>query len=314
MRAPLELAAKAAEVPDMPVAIFGESGTGKELFARAIHSASGCPKSRFVGLNCAGIPDGLLESELFGHVKGAFTGADSEREGKFGKAREGTLLLDEIGAMPFELQAKLLRVLQERAYEKVGSDKPVAASARIIAATNADLEALVKDGKFREDLFHRVNAYPIALPPLRERKEDIALLADYFIEKFRSHCGKHVPGISEAAMEMLREYSWPGNVRELKNCIERAIIVNNGELVRPEHLMLKPNATIGNARACKSGPGPDADGKISIRLDFDPQDFSLDAVIAATLVRVLESCGNNKAKAAEMLKVSSNIFYRRNVK
>ncbi|MCP4111767.1 MAG: sigma-54-dependent Fis family transcriptional regulator [Desulfobacteraceae bacterium] len=301
----LSLAAKAAGIPNMTITLFGESGTGKELLARAIHTASGCLDSRFVGINCAAIPEGLMESELFGHVKGAFTGAGTDREGKFSQAGEGTLLLDEIGDMPFDLQAKLLRVLQERVYEKVGSDQRITAKTRAIAATNCDLEKLVEMRRFREDLFHRLNVFPVTLPPLRERKEDIPLLANHFIEQFRNHFGKPFPGLSESAMELLSDYHWPGNVRELKNCIERAIIVNNGELIRPTHLNFKKKIERTGSNS------PEENGRININMSFDTGEFSLDAAVNRILQTALKKCDNNKVRAAELLKVGRNIFYRR---
>lgn len=305
MLAALRLAAKVAKSPTTAVAIYGESGTGKELLARAIHIASGRKENKFVGINCAGIPPGLLESELFGHVRGAFTGADTNRDGKFGMAREGTLLLDEIGDMPLALQAKLLRVLQEYVYEKVGSDKKIKTNARIVTTTNRNLEELVKVGQFREDLYHRINAFPITLPPLRKRKEDIPLLVDYFLDSFQKEIGKPVPGISEAAMELLGNYHWPGNIRELKNCIERAIIVSNKELIRPDHLTLRRKVERSENRHF------DDDNKIRINVALDIEDFSLEAVVDHTLKVVLEKCGNNKARAAELLGVDRKIFYRR---
>ena len=302
MRKAIRLAAKVAESPATTVALYGESGTGKELFAHAIHFASGCT-GKFVGLNCAGVPQGLLESELFGHLKGAFTGADADREGKLGLAGNGTLLLDEIGDMPFDLQSKILRFLQERSYEKLGSDKLVRADVRIIVSTNKNLESLIKAGKFREDLFHRINAFPIVLPPLRERKNDIPLLADHFTKQYRKELGKAIPGISQAAMETLSEYDWPGNVRELKNCIERAVILTQGELIRPGHLNIrreKPNALSfvednGNIRLC---------------FEASRENFSMDAMTDHVLQLVLNQCGGNKSRASDILKVNRKMFYR----
>lgn len=304
----LRLAEKVAKTPNTTVAIYGESGAGKELLARAIHQSSGRAEETFVGVNCAGIPQGLLESELFGHVRGAFTGADSDREGKFGMARNGTLLLDEIGDMPLALQAKILRVLEECVYERVGADKKIETSARIITTTHRNLENLVRSGAFRKDLFHRISTFPITLPPLRERKEDIPLLVDFFLDHFQKEIGKPVPGISEAAMELLENYNWPGNIRELRNCIERALIVTNEELVRPDHLTLRRKVE-------RSGSNNFEDeNKIRIDVTFDIRDFSLDAVVDHTLKIVLEKCGNNKARAAELLGVDRKIFYRRKQK
>lgn len=301
----IELAANVAKSPATTVAIYGESGTGKELMARAIHSASGCMDSRFVGINCAGIPSNLIESELFGHVKGAFTGAERERRGKLEHARDGSLLLDEIGDMPPDLQAKLLRILEERTYEKVGSDRMVQTNARIITATHRNLESLVKDGKFREDLFHRINSFPVFLPPLRERREDIPILADFFLKLLRKELGKSLPGFSKEAMALLADHQWPGNIRELKNSIERAAILNTGDLIQPSAFTMRKKVE-------KAGIPQTEDGE-SIRIDmsFSPEELSLDAVTKRTMDIVLKKCGNNKARAASLLKVHRNIFYRR---
>lgn len=295
----LNLAEKVAENPNTTVVIYGESGTGKEVLARAIHFAGERMENRFVAVNCAGIPTTLLESELFGHVKGAFTGADSDREGKFDVAQHGTLLLDEIGDMPFDIQAKLLRILQERTYEKLGSNKPVKTDFRVIATTHRNLKKLVKEGQFREDLYHRINSFPITLPPLRERKEDIPFLTDHFLNQLRNELGKQLPGISQEAMNALLRYHWPGNIRELKNCVERAAIMTGGELIRSKHLII-----------CEEETPADEGGKMHIPLDFDAPDVSLDNIIGRVLQTALERCNNNKSLAAELLKVNRKIFYR----
>jgi len=305
MKHVLELAEKVSKVPDTTVSIYGESGTGKEVLARAIHFATGGRESRFAAVNCAGIPSNLLESELFGHVKGAFTGADRDREGKFDCAQQGTILLDEIGDMPLELQAKLLRVLQERVYERVGSNRPVRAEMRVVTTTHRDLRQLVKEGKFREDLFHRINSFPITLPPLRERREDIPVLVDYFLNCYRNELGKQIPGVSEAAMEDLLNYNWPGNVRELKNCIERAVILIDGELIRPGHL------NIGNPVCGAKDIAGDREDRINIHLSLSQSEFSLGEATNRILEIVLKKCGNNKTRAAEILKVDRKFFYRR---
>jgi two-component system response regulator AtoC len=207
------------------VLIQGESGTGKELVARAIHYRSPRASRPFIAVNCAAIPEGLLESELFGHVKGAFTGAVSDREGRFEQANEGTVFLDEIGDMGMPLQAKILRVLQERAFERVGGRKTIEIDVRVIAATNKDLQKEQSEGRFREDLFYRLNVVNIVLPPLRERGDDVLLLARHFIEKSNADIKKSIRGLTEAAAKMLRRYPFPGNVRQLNSIIERAIIL-----------------------------------------------------------------------------------------
>jgi DNA-binding NtrC family response regulator len=305
MTGAMAMAAKVAATPHTTVAIFGESGTGKEILARAIHYSGDRLENPFVSVNCAGLPHTLLESELFGHVKGAFTGADREREGRFGTARGGTLLLDEIGDMPMDLQVKLLRVLEERTYEKVGSDKRRDVGCRVIVATNRNLQTLVKEGRFREDLYHRVNVFPIALPPLRERRDDIPLLAERFLASLRSQLGKRLPGISRRAMDEMLRYDWPGNVRELKNCLERAAILSDEELIRPDHL------AIGVGEESRK-PKREKDSKIiDLTVDLESTETTLDRVVEELLRRTLEVCGNNKSLAAEKLKVNRKMFYRR---
>lgn len=213
------------------VLLMGESGTGKEMVARAIHFNSPRKTHPFVAFNCAAIPEGLLESELFGHVKGAFTGAVANRIGRFAQADKGTLFLDEIGDMPTAVQAKILRVLQERSFEPLGGTQNRSVDVRIIAATNKDLREAVRQGQFREDLYYRLNVFPIHLPPLRDRPEDIALLARHFMRQVSAGIGKRVEGFSPAALKAMTAYFWPGNIRELQNCIERAIIIAHQPVV-----------------------------------------------------------------------------------
>ncbi|OAG27071.1 Fis family transcriptional regulator [Thermodesulfatator autotrophicus] len=218
------------------VLITGESGTGKDIFARAIHDLSPRKKGPFVTVNCAAIPDTLLESELFGYKAGAFTDAKKDKPGRFALANGGTLFLDEIGEIPLPLQAKLLRAIETKEFEPLGASKPEKVDVRIIAATNQDLEILVKEGRFRQDLYYRINVVRIHLPPLRERREDIPLLAEHFIKKFRASKGKEIIGISEDALKILMDYDFPGNVRELENIIEYCFIVCKEGLIYPEHL------------------------------------------------------------------------------
>lgn len=213
---------------DSTVLIRGETGTGKELVARAIHNLSARKHRPLIKVNCPAIPPGLTESELFGHEKGAFTSALSKKIGKFELADGGTIFLDEIGDLPPEAQAKLLRVLQEKEFERVGGNKTYKIDVRVIAATNRDLEAMVKEGKFRSDFFYRLNVFPLILPPIRERREDIPLLTGYFIRKYVSKLGKEIKSISREAIEILKGYSWPGNIRELENVIERAMVLSTG--------------------------------------------------------------------------------------
>jgi DNA-binding NtrC family response regulator len=231
------LAAKVAN-QNATVLITGESGTGKEMLARTIHYASRRADKPFVKVNCAALPEHLLEDELFGHEKGAFTDAHAQRIGRFEWAHGGTIFLDEIGEVPPAIQVKLLRVLQEREFERLGSSKTIKVDVRVLAATNRDLAQALQTGDFREDLFYRLNVVPIALPPLRERPDDIPLLARHFIEKYNAETGRHIERLSEETMQRLQEYSWPGNIRELENCIERAVILAETEVIEPRHLLL----------------------------------------------------------------------------
>jgi len=220
----LALAAKVAAT-DSTVLIMGETGTGKELIARATHKRSKRAERSFVSVNCAAIPSALIMSELFGHEKGAFTGAVQRRLGRFELAEGGTLFLDEVGDLPLETQIALLRVLQEREFERVGGTEMLRCDVRVIAATNRDLHSAIAAGSFRSDLFYRLNVFPITLPPLRERKEDVALLVEYFVDRYAKRAGKKIKSIQKKALEALQEYSWPGNVRELQNVIERSLII-----------------------------------------------------------------------------------------
>jgi len=228
---------------DSSVLLLGESGVGKELFAEQIHLRSKRSGSPFIRVNCAALPEGLLESELFGHVKGAFTNAISNRQGRFEMADTGTIFLDEIGDLPLSLQAKILRVIQERKFEKVGSDNTHTVNVRIIAATNKDLEEQVQKNAFRQDLYYRLNVFPVYIPPLRQRPEDIPELANFFLDCFMKETKKQFEGFSHDALEALLSYSWPGNVRELQNCIERACVMGKNKWIGREDLFLKYGET-----------------------------------------------------------------------
>jgi formate hydrogenlyase transcriptional activator len=218
---------------DCSVLVQGETGSGKEVIAQRIHNASPRQQRPFVAVNCAAIPGALLESELFGHERGAFTGAVTQTVGRFQAADRGTLFLDEIGDLPLELQPKLLRVLQEQEIERLGGGRAIPVDVRVIAATNQDLWQMVQEKKFRADLYYRLNVFPIMVPPLRERKEDIPLLVEYFVEKFAQRQGKSIDQIPDQVMELLKAHDWPGNIRELQNFIERAVIVTTGRVLRP---------------------------------------------------------------------------------
>ena len=237
---------------DTTILIGGETGTGKELLAKAVYSLSSRNNHPFVEVNCAALSATLIESELFGHEKGSFTGAISNRIGRFELAHRATIFLDEIGELPLELQAKLLRALQEGEFERLGSSRTIKVDVRVIAATNQDLEEAVRQGRFRADLFYRLNVFPVRMPPLRERREDIALLASFFVQKFAERLGKRIQTIPQEAVETLERHFWPGNVRELKNVIERAAILTEGEKlwVHEELLLNKvPHVTPGAQKA-----------------------------------------------------------------
>ncbi len=254
----IEIAKKAAD-SDSTVIVFGESGTGKELIARVLHHNSPREKNAFISVNCAAIPHDLLESELFGYEKGSFTGASQTRVGRLELANKGTIFLDEIGDMAPALQVKLLRVLAEREIDRIGGMKSIPIDVRVIAATNRDLEKDIQTGKFREDLFYRLNVIPINLPPLRQRKSDVPLLANYFLDYFNKKRNKSIQGIDDNAMAILVNYTWPGNIRELANYIERMLVLSNGKTIGVNDL---PEKALGEApeELLKNvTPGPDSE-------------------------------------------------------
>ncbi|MDD2366219.1 MAG: sigma-54 dependent transcriptional regulator [Desulfuromonadaceae bacterium] len=276
------------------VLITGESGTGKELVAKALHYNGSRKERSFVAVNCSAIPDALLESELFGHVRGAFTGAIKDKPGKFETANHGTIFLDEIGTIPLHLQSKLLRVLQEQEIERIGSNKPVRLNVRIISATNANLEYMVQQGEFREDLYYRLNVIPLHLPPLRERQQDIIFLSTYFVKKQCHLMARPVCAISKQALEFLEQYSWPGNVRELENLIERMVVLTDADII-----------TIDDV------PSKIRDHKLTVkRTAINMSREGLDLVetvseIERTLIsQALQSAGGVKAKAAALLGIN----------
>jgi two-component system response regulator HydG len=282
-----------AKASDAPVIIFGESGTGKELVAEAIHKTGARRRKPFVKVNCAALNEYLLESELFGHVKGAFTGAYRTRKGRFEAAQGGDIFLDEIGDLPLSTQVKLLRVLEENVIERVGENKPIQVDVRIVSATNKDLERLVEKGLFREDLFYRINVIPIAVPPLRERVEDIPLLAETFFRRVRMKSGKDIQGISEEAMKKLVDYHWPGNVRELKSAFEYAFVSCQDSIIQPHHL--PPNILWGQKDQGRPTPVP----------------VNRDEIKQRQLLDALEKAGGNQSEAARILGVSRVTIWNR---
>lgn len=269
------------------VLITGESGTGKELVAQEIHRLSGRADQPYIKVNCAALPESVIESELFGHEKGAFTDAVAQRKGRFELAHRGTLFLDEIGELSPQVQVKLLRVLQEREIERVGGDRPIKVDVRLIAATNRKLEQEVQSGSFREDLYYRLNVFPIHIPPLRERKSDIVLLADYFVEKYAEKNGKLIKRISRPALDLLTSYHWPGNVRELENCIERAVILSTDMVI---HSYLLP-PSLQSAQSTNTEPTATLEAALS-RLEKE------------LIVEVLKITSGNMAAAARRLGIT----------
>jgi Nif-specific regulatory protein len=276
---------------DTTVLIRGESGTGKELVTHAIHYSGSRAARPFVKISCAALNENLLESELFGHEKGAFTGAIQTRKGRLEEANDGTIFLDEIGDFSAATQVKLLRVLQEREFERVGSNRTLKTNARIVTATNRDLEKCVDRGTFRQDLYYRINVFPIFLPPLRERKDDILLLADCFVERYSKKMGKDIRRISTPAINMMVSYHWPGNVRELENCIERAAILSSDGVIHGHHL--PPTLQTSDAS------GTIGTGSLKERTDLFERDLIIDA---------LKRCGGNLAASASDLKITARII------
>ncbi|HEY8241740.1 MAG TPA: nif-specific transcriptional activator NifA [Kiritimatiellia bacterium] len=273
------------------VLILGETGTGKELVAHAIHYNSDRADKPFIKAHCAALPESIIESELFGHVKGAFTGAHADRKGRFELAHNGTLFLDEIGDIPPAIQIKMLRVLQEREFERVGGTQTIKVNVRLIAATNRDLQELVSEGKFREDLFYRLHVFPVYVPPLRNRRSDIPLLADFFLEKYAKENSKKVRRLSSAVIDMLMSYHWPGNVRELENCVERAVLVAEGDVIHPYHLP----PTLQTAEASGTAPR----GTLKDLVETYERDIIVDS---------LKSSRGNMAAAARSLGTTQRIF------
>jgi DNA-binding NtrC family response regulator len=287
-----------AAATDATVLLEGESGTGKELFARALHALSPRADGPFVAINCAAIPDTLLETELFGHEKGAFTGASARKPGRFELAHRGTLFLDEIGDLPLALQAKILRALEEKRFERVGGTQLLHVDVRVVAATNRNLKQRVAERQFREDLFFRLSVFPIQIPPLRERSDDVVILARHFVDRFCRDMNKKTLVLSPAAIDELRTYSWPGNVRELQNCIERAVILSEGDTIHPRHLNLSfrqpaaPAATSPWDQVDLSGTLADALRRATTEVE------------RRKIEQAIREAAGNKPRAADLLQVS----------
>jgi len=292
-----------AAATDTTVLLEGESGTGKELFARSLHALSPRADAPFVAINCAAIPETLLETELFGHEKGAFTGAVARKLGKFEMAHRGTLFLDEIGDLPLALQAKILRALEEKRFERVGGTATVQVDVRLVAATNRGLRAAVAARRFREDLFFRLSVFPITVPPLRDRPGDIPLLARFFVDRFCRDMKKKPLTLSPAALEQLISYRWPGNVRELQNCIERSVILTDGDAIQPRHL----NLSFVAAEPQSEPENPLADLDLSGSL-MDATKRALAVVERMKIEQVLKEADNVKGRAAELLQISYKLL------
>ena len=276
------------------VLITGESGTGKELVAQAIHQCSG-RTGKFVPVHCSALPDNLIESELFGHERGAFTGAVEMRKGRFELAEGGTIFLDEIGEIPLHIQVKLLRVLENRAFERIGGSETIITDARVVAATNRDLKKMVEEGTFREDLFYRLDVVSLEIPPLRERKEDIPLLVKHYLDVFNKENGKDI-GITETAMASLCAYAWPGNIRELRNCVERMVVLCRGKMIDLENVPvdIREGVSPGIAKTVLSQPSCDLECNEKMLIE-----------------RALNECGGNRTKAAEKLGISRRTLHRK---
>ncbi|MEO1236079.1 MAG: sigma-54 dependent transcriptional regulator, partial [Planctomycetota bacterium] len=284
----------------IPVLITGESGTGKELVAQAIHNNSKRAKRQFAPLNCAGLSESILEDELFGHVRGAFTGAEKDRQGRFEYAHQGTLFLDEVGDMPKSMQAKLLRVLQSGEVVRVGSNEPRHVDVRLVSATNHDLAERVKEGQFREDLYFRLKGVELRLPPLRERREDIPLLTRHFVSKYARDMERDVPAVAEDTQMTLMQYDWPGNVRQLMNVLQNMVVIADGDTLEPRHLPPEVSqATAGSLGDSDRGA------------KFSGGGMSLDQLEKQAIRETLRTVAGNREQAAKMLGIGERTLYRK---
>jgi DNA-binding NtrC family response regulator len=295
-----------AAATDTTVLLEGESGTGKEVFARSLHALSPRADAPFVAINCAAIPENLLETELFGYEKGAFTGAGARKPGRFELAHRGTLFLDEIGDLPLALQAKILRALEEKQFERVGGTQSLHVDVRVVAATNRNLKQRVAERQFREDLFFRLSVFPIQIPPLRERVDDVLILARHFVEKFCRDLNKTELTLAPGAIDELRAYQWPGNVRELQNCIERAVILTEGDAIHARHLSLSFRQTTPAAPAASPWDQIDLSGTMA-----DALRRVADEVERRKIMQALEDANGNKAHVADALHIGYKVLLQK---
>ncbi|MBA4065850.1 MAG: sigma-54-dependent Fis family transcriptional regulator [Isosphaera sp.] len=304
------------------VLLIGETGTGKEVIAKAVHKLSRRSDGPFIRVNCGALHENLLESELFGHVKGSFTGAVENKTGRFEAAHGGTIFLDEINSTSPKLQVKLLRVLQEREFERVGESRTIRVDVRVIAATNASLEDLVGTGEFREDLYYRLNVIPVVLPPLRERRDDIPLLAQFFVRRYAEQHKCVVPDLTPAVLDGLRAHDWPGNVRELENALERLIVLADGGPVTPDLLRFtRPKYALRSGRAAGGAAAGDVAGLIQALVRagmYAPRPagaklhpFLVDGLERALIEEVMRDCGNVQVKAADRLGINRNTLHKK---
>jgi DNA-binding NtrC family response regulator len=302
----LELCKKIGQAAgsNVPVIITGESGVGKEIVARAIYNHSNRKGETFLAVNCAALPEGIVESELFGNEKGAFTGADKKRIGRFEQCNGGTIFLDEIGDMHLSAQAKLLRVLQDGSFERIGSNRTINTDVRLIAASNKDLLDALEIGSFREDLYHRLNVFSISIPPLRERKEDIPLLSEYFIARAVKETDKQIKGISPEALELLMTHNWPGNVRELENIIKRAVVVSTGDIISVNNIDIHEKPLKKELCALTDVVDNLIESAIAIDGNPDIYHYVVSSVEKHLIEKVLDITNGNKQKASELLGIT----------
>jgi DNA-binding NtrC family response regulator len=296
------------------VLLTGESGSGKEMVAQSIHASSRRTRARFVAVNCAALTETLIESELFGHEKGAFTGASERKVGRFESADGGTLFLDEVGELPLDCQTKFLRVLEEQCFERVGGTRPLRVDVRVIAATNRDLAAMVGAGQFREDLYYRLSVIHTQVPTLRERPEDIALLAEHFLEKLKRQVPRRIRGFEPAALEAMQRHVWPGNVRELRNAVERAIVMGEGERIGvadlPPHVLAGRPAT-RSIEPRMPTPVPMAPAAPPVVGELLSAPLPLRDLERAGIIAALRATGGNKAQAANLLQIDRSTLYKK---